>query len=332
MRISVDGGGLCTESKYGTYTFSSSLISALQEYGHGNTYSIYTFCKQSGDVKFRYKKLTLKKGWMKLRVTLEEIFSINDIFLALNQSLPLYTPAKSIVFSHGFSFVRFPEFYPTNYWRLKLQLLNYLRVSRFIIASSKKVHDDIAELHPRRLDKVVVLPFGIPQDFQEYKKINRKQFFLFCGMNHPVKNVEFLVNTFNAFIKKQTNKHYQLYLVGPFTEYESKNIKVYEQLSRNELRDLYRQATAYLSASYYESFNFSVLEALSQDCPVIGLNSAIIPEMVEYCSIVIKKTDFIEEMNKAVAGDVKKINRKKLLSDFSWENYVAKLQELYKKA
>ena len=64
-----------------------------------------------------------------------------------------------------------------------------------------------------------------------------------------------------------------------------KNKKVGIVLENYKVNLKISNATALLTASHYESFNFPVLEALSQGCPVIGLKSAIIPEFKPYVNL-----------------------------------------------
>jgi len=83
-----------------------------------------------------------------------------------------------------------------------------------------------------------------------------------------------------------------------------------------------------LTASYYESFNFPVLEALSQGCPVIGLESAIIPELAPYVNLAKSEDEFIKLMKTVpVKPNLKLI--KYLKSEFNWKKYVKKLVKLY---
>ena len=83
MKISIDGGALRQKNiqRFGTSIFSENLIIALQIYDKKNQYKVYTF-----------KNLKPKLLWMKGRVSLEELREKQDVFLALNQALPLFYP------------------------------------------------------------------------------------------------------------------------------------------------------------------------------------------------------------------------------------------------
>ena len=134
---------------------------------------------------------------------------------------------------------------------------------------------------------------------------------------------------FEKFISVDYFKNYKLYLVSTCKEFQSKNVQVIPVVSRSELLTLYRSATAYLSASHYESFNFPILEALSQKCPVVALQSAVIPEMKDYVYTASDSKLFLEFMRRIVKGSSKKYSISTLHKLFSWEDYVYKLRALY---
>jgi glycosyltransferase involved in cell wall biosynthesis len=159
--------------------------------------------------------------------------------------------------------------------------------------------------------------------------MKREKFFLFVGANHEIKNIQFIVDMFEKFRGNEYFKNYKLYLVSHCKEFQSKNVQVIPIVSRPELLTLYRTATAYLSASHYESFNFPVLEALSQKCPVVSLESAVIPEMKEYVYSAPNGKVFLEFMRRVAKGSLKKYSITDLHKQFSWEDYISRLRSLY---
>ncbi|MEK9169649.1 MAG: glycosyltransferase, partial [Patescibacteria group bacterium] len=189
-----------------------------------------------------------------------------------------------------------------------------------IVVSSEKVKDELVSINRLIDKKIIVLPFGIPTDMLDKPAFakaiaGKKKYFLFVGMDHPIKNINFIKEAFNEFKKDKKYKDYKLYTL-------TKNV------SREKLRLLYRNATALLTASHYESFNFPVLEALSQGCPVIGLKSAIIPELTPYVNFANNLDEFVENMKKIIIKpNPKSINQ--LYKNFNWENYVKNLVKLY---
>ncbi len=321
MKISVDGGALNqkVDQRFGTAVFSENIIRALKLYDDQNIYHIYTF-----------KSLKPKIFWMKGRVSLEEIKENKDIFLALNQALPLYSSGKIINFCHGLSYQFFSKYYPEKYRnRLNRQLKEMISRSDKIIVSSQKVKKEITSIYPDIEKKVVVLPFGIPYDMlanQIHK--DKDRYFLFVANNQRIKNADFVVD---SFIKsKLHDQGYKLYMVGDWKDHENidKGIVSLGSVSRKKLSALYQKVTSLLTSSYYESFNFPVLEALSQGCPVIGLKPAIIPELRTYVNMSNNQKEFIKNM-KAIKIKPDKVLIGKLRITFNWKKYVKNLVRLY---
>jgi glycosyltransferase involved in cell wall biosynthesis len=326
FNIALDGGGFCIdkENAFGNYVFAKSLIQALSLYDAKNIYSIYSFCRKPADLflskRWSYKKLLPKRFWMKMRVSLEELMQPKDVFLALNQASPLITRSKIICFSHGLSFHFYPHLYPDSYHNLENQLREMIGRSKTIIVSSRKVREELTSMFATIEKKIIVLPFGIPFDMvsgsrNKFGMTKKKNYFLYVGMDHPIKNIEFIKKAFTQFNKEQNKKH-KLYLATKSTP-------------RAKLKKLYQRATALLTASYYESFNLPVLEALSQNCPVIGLESAVVPELSSYVHKAKNLKEFVYWMKKVVNGQTKKIDMKRLREEFSWKTYVSKLIETY---
>lgn len=309
MKISVDGGGLGAKigERFGNFIFSENLITALLKYDKNNQYFIYSL-----------EKLKPHFGWSKIRLSLEELKEKKDIFLALNQAIPFYVSGKIISFCHGLSYYFYPDLYSKkDVYRLTNQLNEMIRRSDFIVVSSIKIKKELILINHNIKEKIIVIPFGVPFDMLEnnQKHNSQKKYFLFVGMNHQIKNISFIKDTFNEFNKLSKNKSFQLKIIN-------------KNCSRKKLKKLYQEARALLTASHYESFNLPVLEALFQGCPVIGLKSAIIPELKKYVNVAKNKKQFIKLMTTIpIKPTVQLINQ--LKQEFSWEKYVEKLIKLY---
>lgn len=343
MKISLDGGALCTKpnKRFGNYIFTKNLILALSKFAPNNQYYIHSFCQKPEFVKetnnIVYKNLQPRIFWSKLRVSLEELLEKKDYFLALNQSLPLITSGKIISFSHGLSFYFFPKLYPDSFRQLNTQLDQMIARSEKIIVSSQKVKEEIQSIKPVDDKKIVVLPYGVPFDMIEDNlklKIQREKlpekFFLFVGMGHPIKNIDYIVARFKEFKTLKEAKRYRLVLVSDISTINSGNeVIIVNNISRDQLKKLYQKAAALLTASLYESFNLTVLEALALGCPVIGLKSAIIPELSSYINLSDSQEEFVLMMKKAMINKLESVKTKEIIKKFSWENYIFQLLKLF---
>lgn len=336
MKISIDGGALCTadDRRFGNFTFTNNLLQAFYKFDQDNKYVVYSFCKKPAWLiekdKFRFKILKPKHFWLSTRVSIEEMKERKDIFLALNQAIPLRISGKTISFSHGLSYHLYPQLYPDSAYALEDELKIMLEKSKYMIVSSRKVKLELMKFYSNP-KKIIVVPYGIPFDMINYKKRMRKKIFIYAGMNHPIKNIDFIIKAFKEFKKEKKYAEFKLYLAGNFYNLRDKlnDVIVFSSIERSKLQKLYAEATAYLTASYYESFNFPVLEALSQNCPVIGLKSAIIPELKPYVFVSEKNTDFMSNMKKVASGHKIKYEIKVIQKMFSWQKYINKLKILY---
>jgi len=342
MKISVDGGGLCAleNQRFGNYVFSTNLINALLKYDLKKRYYVYSFCEKPANLnpseQSFYKLLKPRCFFMKGRVSFEEIINRKDIFLGLNQALPLFTRAKIISFSHGLSFMYFPQFYKTDFNRLHKQFNEIYHRSHMIVVSSIRVKEQLLQFKCRL--KIAVIPYGIPNDMimasSESTRLPRscrgERSFLFVGMNHPIKNIEFIVRAFQKFRENKKYQKYKLYLIGNHGLPYNKNVIVKKKVARKELANLYKKSVGYLTASHYESFNLPVLEALSLKCPVIGLESAIIPELADYVFRARNLKEFVDQMILVAEGKRVSYDQAKLVEFFSWKKYVRELVKLYR--
>lgn len=340
MKISVDGGSLSsTQNKqFGNYTFSNQLIHFLGLYDQQNSYTIYTQQETSLSIRdnFQVRHLRPKLGWMKIGIGLAELIAPKDIFLALNQAIPLFTSAKIFTFSHGLSFEFFPKLYEVDYARLHTQLLQYMQKSSVIITSSIRVENELKQLFPHIQIPIHTILFGLPEKIAETDQtihvsgnpLMNYPYFLFVGMHHPIKNIRWLIDTFNQYIAK-TGSNAKLVLIGPHQQFSSQQVIVVNGYSSQQIGIWYQNASAYLTASLYESFNFPVAEALTRGCPVIGLETAIIPEMRQFCHIANTQHEFVDLMDSVVNSNNRFTQSVELSKLLNWKSYVNKLTALY---
>lgn len=337
MKISLDAGALCSKElfRFGNYTFTKSFVEAIEKYDRSNEYFMYSFCPKPPwlrvNKRYSYKILRPKTLWLSSRVSLEELKEKKDIFLALNQAVPLMSNSKIISFSHGLSFYFFPKLYRDSYYALLDQLGPMIKKSKYIIVSSRRVKTEMLKIFPH-YKNFVVANYGIPFDMLKHEAVIRRKFFLYVGMDHPIKNIEFLTKVFKKFRKDKKFLGYSLYLVGNLKRYEdmSNNITAFTSITRQNLRKLYATATAYITTSFYESFNFPVLEALAQKCTVMGLKSAIIPEFKKFVFEVQQDDELVDLMRAVALGKSIFIDVEMIKKMFSWKKYVSKLLSLYR--
>jgi len=333
MKISADGGSLCQPAN-GNFTFTKNFLKAISLYDIQNQYDVYTFCSLKKNNEFNknitFRKLRPKLGWMKIRVGMEEIFNSKEIFLALNQASPLFGQNKIISFCHGLSYYYFPNYYKKNELsRLNSQLRQMVNKSDEIVVSSIKIEKELVSVFPN-LKNIVVIPYGIPFDVVQNEQITkRERSILALGYGQPIKNIDFIIRTFKKLQEDKKYSDYRLYLIGKKNDKKKeKNIIVINNIKRQDLLKLYSNSALLLTTSFYESYNFPVIEALASGCNVVGLKSAIIPEMEKYVELANNEGKFVDKIKESLSNP-EKISYDSLKEEFSWVNYINKLKKLY---
>lgn len=158
------------------------------------------------------------------------------------------------------------------FWE-RLMLKNFGK----IIAVSK--NDE--KLFSRISKKVIFIPDFI--DYKKFSKIKRrpkKGLLIFIGRISSNKRIDRLIEL--VYSLKSEGKNYELYIAGPDFEGEQKkleelvrlrglekNVKFLGKISEKEKLELLSKAEFFVSASEYEGFGISVIEAMAAGVPVI---------------------------------------------------------------
>lgn len=190
---------------------------------------------------------------------------------------------------HDMTHERFPQHFSEKDRTAVNKRLLAERAKR-IIAISESTKKDILEFYPD-LDesKIDVVYHGIghtpiaegrPRGLPE-------KYILYVGERRRYKNFE---NTAKAFseVHKVHNDCYLVLTGRPVSETEaslftslgvSDYVKAYTDMSDEVLYQLYHHATLFVYPSLYEGFGIPILEAFSQDCPVVLSNASCFPEV-----------------------------------------------------
>ncbi len=310
-KISLDAGSLNSKNITGNKIFSENLINNLLNYDKNNQYFIYRLNK----INF------LNIGWLKIQLSIKEFFNKKQVFLALNQAIPFYTSVKVIGFCHGLSYYFFPKLYEKKLLeKLTSQLNQMIKRSDKIVVSSLKVKNELLKINKDLKNKIVINLFGIPDDVLDFKsqvktRWKRKKYFLVVAQNQKIKNLDFIKKAYKKIIKDKKFKKFKLKIIN-------------NEVLRDNLFKWYYQSYCLLTASYYESFNFPIIEALVLGCPVVGLKTAVIPELKDYVNLANSEDDFIK-LAKNLEIKPNNYMIKKLVKKFSWKKYIKKIIKLY---
>lgn len=326
MKVCIDAGGICASTLYGTGRFTDEVLHALSLYGSYD-YTAALFCNPS----IRYKKIHYRifptsKAWFTVQLPIYLYLNRFDVYFALSQAIPRFAPKNIITQTHGLSFRYFPADYPKENNTLSTQFTEYMKRSKSILSLSKRLTEQLEKENTRNIP-IKTVPFGIPFVFQDYEEQKRRPFFLYVGSDQSIKNVTQLIQTFIDFVKLDRYKHFTLKIVGEHNNtINHPNIEYLGYQDVVTLKNLYQTAYGMLTMSKYEASSFTVIEALSQQCPVLGLESALSTEQQEFSHVAQTKEDFFEHLMAIADGRIKKINKAKFFTIFSWKNYVNEVE------
>ncbi len=169
-------------------------------------------------------------------------------------------------------------------------------------------------------------------------RIPTKKYFMTLSDNMPRKNIEHLIRSFIAFLKKTKATDISLVLAGPHylnnTKLDAlkKTLSPYRKqiiwtgfVDEADLPALYSGALAFVFPSLYEGFGLPVLEALSCGTPVICANNTSLPEVGGTAALYISGKKITETVNALQTMYQKPTARKRLkdkaaeqAAQFSW--------------
>ena len=218
--------------------------------------------------------------------------------------IPLGVNIPSIITIHDLGFFHFPE----NYTLLRRKFLKKMiaySVEKAIktITISEFTKKDVIKTFNTNPDKISVIYEGMDKEKYQ-KKSNTKKFeiarekydlsdkyILSVGHLEPRKNYLRLIKAFEI-IKKKNKLSHKLIIIGrenwKFKEiFElinklglNEHVVLTRFVSEDDLITIYQNADVFVTASIFEGFGFTPLEAMAAGIPVAASNASSIPEVV----------------------------------------------------
>jgi len=211
-------------------------------------------------------------------------FSNFSVYQALKTSINLglkvfYTPAY-----HPFEFHRRP---------FLAKAFFHIFLKRKLLAKCFKIttfseYEKLFFIYYINNSKIVVLPSGVEYvNGIEAKQKPKENNLIFVA--RPVHSKGF--NLIQKLEKSLEEMKIKINVVGPNLNYVNSTVfKYYSNISDKELNSLYRNATATIIPSMYESFSIVGLESLSQGTPIIISDRVMLKEYF-------KDKDYVTEFN-----------------------------------
>lgn len=358
MRIGFDAKRAFNNNT-GLGNYSRFVIEALLQYAPDNDYFLYSpkvsesnkfyqSVKAKSEIKNPKTKNPLWRSWL-INNDLQK--DKIDIFHGLSNEIPFgigKTNVKSIVTIHDLIFLRYPKLYPAiDRWIYNQKFKYACQNADVVIAVSQQTKRDIIDFYRIKEDKVRVVYQGIttpPIPLQSSSKNEINKYILCVATIAERKNQLTLVKAFEAL----NLPDYELVLVGGKTSYQTQieeyiaqrklqNIRILNNVSFEELPNLYANADLFVYPSIFEGFGIPIIEAFQYNLPVVaatgscleeaGGSGAIYANPLEYQDLAEKMSQVLNNLdlyNQLI------INGKEHLKQFSKEKIASDLNMIYK--
>lgn len=229
-----------------------------------------------------------------------------DVFFGPSYSLPLSYRGRTVVTIHSVNEVQegtHPWWYPFTFTKIYRASA---RKADCVIVPSQSVKHDIQEAYGIDAARIAVVGQGADDDFRpvEDEEVLRRTrieqlgedrpYVVFVGKLSQRRNIPMMIRAFAKLVGEEPDLPHKLLLFGPnhlnlpIAELvhelgvEDRVVQTDGRLEQHhDLTRIYSAADAYMSASAYEGFSITVVEAMACGTPVIGINRAAFGEIVD---------------------------------------------------
>ena len=279
-----------------------------------------------------------------------------DLFHSTGFAGPVFYTGKKIHTVHDASVFIFPESmksFQKLYWKYLLKLSLQTSIGVLTVSNSSK--DGISKYYGIPHSKIDVIHLAADQDFTMILEDERLQntrkmlgipekFFLMVSTLEPRKNHLRAIQAFSRY--QIDHPEYSLVLVGRrgwlfepiFTEICNlgiqKKVVFLDNITNQQLVDLYNLAKLLVYPSIYEGFGFPILEAMACGCLVLTSNVSSMPEIAGDAAIYVDPysvDSIFHGMVEAMSSNSKRLVNSGLqrAKEFSWNKVAQQTQQAY---
>jgi glycosyltransferase involved in cell wall biosynthesis len=220
-----------------------------------------------------------------------------DVFFSPDGYLSMRTDVPQIGVIHDLNFEHYPQDLPRsarNY--LRRYFPKFAQKARQLITVSEFSKQDIIKTYGIDEARIAVAYNGASEIFRPLaageKQKTRESFtkgedyFVFVGAIHPRKNIQRLLEAFNAF-KDQSGSGTKLLVVGEnlWRSKKMKTVLLHPDIMFTGhqpiemLAKIIASAKALAFVSYFEGFGIPLVEAMKAGCPILSGNLTSLPEV-----------------------------------------------------
>ena len=364
LSIGIDGNEANVKEQVGVSTYSQNLLSQFHKRVNKNLqFIIYLRNRplKTMPIENKYFRYEIVKGkflWSQIFLPVKLLIGKkNNIFFSPAHYIPRIITAPTVVTIHDLSYYYYPEdFLKKDLFKLRNWTKYSVHKAKKIIAVSENTKKDIIKIFGIPEEKVQVIYNGYgkksdnnPIDKRLIERLKKNPYILYVGTLQPRKNIQTLIEAFAEFTKK--NKNYRLVIAGKkgwlykeiFEKVKSfgitKKIVFTDYVSDSTLKGLYKNAVCLVHPSYYEGFGIPLLEAMSENCPVISSNTSSLPEIGGNAALYFDpqdKNQLVKQINNLINHEDLRntliTNGKQRIKLFSWKKCAQQTLDVIKTA
>jgi glycosyltransferase involved in cell wall biosynthesis len=275
----------------GTEIYLRGLLAALSEIDPVNRYFVFTNRETGPDLtpkaeNFMSVPQALRARSRPARILWEQtILPLHgarlklDVLLNPGFTAPLFCSCPQVTVFHDLQHKRHPEYFrwfDLPFWRFFLYWS--ARVSTRLLADSADTAADLLRYYRLPESKIRIVPLGVdPAFFALAARRKREPFLLSVSTLHPHKNLDGLLRAFAVF--RRNHPEFRLvvsglhgFSSGPLHDLRNslglaEAVEFPGWIPREDLRELYARAWAFVYPSLFEGFGLPVLESLAAGVP-----------------------------------------------------------------
>lgn len=224
-----------------------------------------------------------------------------------------------------------------------------VKKAKKIIVTSEFTKQDVRNTLKAPFEKMSVTyqaPFELKiEDLRFKNEVIDKPYVMCVGSAYPHKNLEGLLKAWQIF-KEKYNTDYKLILVGRSSYFYNnlkskilnlKSVVHLDNVSDDELINLYQNASLYVFPSLYEGFGLPPLEAMQNGAVVASSNRSCLPEVLGEAAIYFDPENY-EQMAEVIYNGLTNENTRfelknsaqNLLKTYSWSKLAKETLNIYK--
>jgi glycosyltransferase involved in cell wall biosynthesis len=292
MHIGVNALYLIPGGVGGTEIYLRSLLQALARIDSENRYTVFTNRETGPDIvpdqpNFHRAPQSVAAANRPARLLWEQtILPFRaarlrvDVLFNPGFTAPVFSRCPNVTVFHDLQHIRHPEhfrWYDLPAWQIMLYAA--VHRSRKLVAVSGATGDDLVHFYGISRDRLDVVPHGVDERFFSLaSERSRVEPLILCVSTlHPHKNLDMLLRAFALF--RRGNPSYRLTIAGLRGFYAAELERLRAELGledavrftgwipREDLYQLFREASAFVYPSRFEGFGMPVLEALAAAIP-----------------------------------------------------------------